>query len=104
MMIRLTSWLSLAALLLALAPAHAEPPGRSGEGRPRPDAPQGERARPEEGRRDDQGNRPPPRLSPEERRELRQQIHEAGHDLYRKPKRQGQGQGQGPSPAPGQGQ
>ncbi len=91
-MTRLTFWLSLTALLLALGSAHAEPPpGR--EGKPRPDGAQGERARDEarrdEGRRDDHGNRQPPRLSPEERRELRQQIHEAGHDVYQRPKRQG---------------
>ncbi len=88
---RLTTWLSLSALLLALGPAQAEPPQGRGEGRPRPDQAQGERrddGRRDEGRRDDQGNRPPPRLSPEERRELRQQIHEAGHDVYHRPKRQ----------------
>ncbi len=89
---RLTQWLSLTALLLALGPAQAEPPQGRGEVRPRPDAPQGERrdeGRRDDGRRDEQGNRPP-KLSPEERRELRQQIHEAGHDVYHRPKRQQQ--------------
>lgn len=87
---RLTSSLMLTALLLVLGPAQAEPPPGRGDGKARPEAPQGERARNDEGRRDEHGSRPPPRLSPEERRELRQQIHEAGHDLYHRPKRQGQ--------------
>ena len=63
----------------------AAPPAQGGEQRPAPDRPRelapGER-RPDEARhREDE--RRPPRLSPEERRALRQQIHEAGHDLYR---------------------
>ena len=38
--------------------------------------------RPEDARhRDDE--RRPPRMSPEERKALRQQIHDASHDLYR---------------------
>ena len=82
--------LSLCALLFALGPASAEPQqGRAGQVRPEP-------AQGEQGRRNDEGRPPqqpdggrrPPKLSPEERKELRQQIHEAGHDLYR-PKRHG---------------
>jgi hypothetical protein len=87
---RLTAWLSLTALLLALGPAQAEPPQGRGDARSRRDASAGglrEDVRREEGRWDEQGNRQQPRLSPEERRELRQQIHEAGHDVYQKPKR-----------------
>ena len=87
---RLTTWLSLTTLLLVWAPAQAEPPQGRGDARARRDASAGERredVRREEGRRDEQGTRQPPRLSPEERRELRQQIHEAGHDVYQKPKR-----------------
>ena len=81
--------LCLCALLFALGPATAEPQqGRSGQ--VRPDAPPGEQSR----QRNDEGRPPPPqdgarrppKLSPEERKELRQQIHEAGHDLYH-PKR-----------------
>ncbi len=89
----LTTWLSFIALLLALGPAQAEPPQGRGEGKSRQDVAQGERrddGRRDEARREEQGNRPPPRLSPEERRELRQQIHEAGHDVYHRPKRQPQ--------------
>ena len=95
-MTRLIHWLSLTALLLALGPAQAEPPQGRGEGKSRQEAAQADRrdeARRDdgrEGRRDEQGNRPPPRLSPEERRELRQQIHEAGHDVYHRPKKQQQ--------------
>ena len=66
----------------------AVPPSQGNEQRPGPerarDQPAGER-RSEEARQRDEDRRPP-RLSPEERRALRQQIHEAGHDLYR-PKR-----------------
>ncbi len=90
---RLTIWLSLTALLLALGPAQAEPPQGRGEDKSRHEAGQGERrdeARRDEARRDDRGSRAQPRLSPEERRELRQQIHEAGHDVYHRPKRQQQ--------------
>ena len=82
--------LCLCALILALGPVSAEPQqGRAGQ--VRPDAAQGE-----QGRRNDDGRpqspqqqesaRRPSKLSPEERKELRQQIHEAGHDLYH-PKR-----------------
>ena len=82
--------LCLCALLFALGPATAEPQqGRSGQ--VRPDAPPAEqgRLRNDEGRPpppQQDGARRPPKLSPEERKELRQQIHEAGHDLYH-PKR-----------------
>ena len=66
----------------------AAPPSQGNEQKPAPerarDQPAGER-RSEEARQRDEDRRPP-RLSPEERRALRQQIHEAGHDLYR-PKR-----------------
>ncbi len=63
----------------------AAPPAQGGEQRPSPDRPRdppsGERRQDDARHRDEE--RRPPRLSPEERRALRQQIHEAGHDLYR---------------------
>jgi hypothetical protein len=74
-------WLLLGTQGLSLA----APPAQGSEQRPAPDRPrdmpQGERRSDEARHRDDE--RRPPRLSPEERRALRQQIHEAGHDLYR---------------------
>ncbi len=84
--------LCLCVLALVLGPAAAEPQqGRPGQ--TRPDAPPGEqgRQRNDDGRppaQQDSGRRPS-KLSPEERKELRQQIHEAGHDLYQ-PKRRPQ--------------
>lgn len=81
--------LCLCALVLALGPAAAEPQqGRGGQAHP--GAPPAEQTRPrnDEARPAQQqdGSRKPSKLSPEERKELRQQIHEAGHDLYH-PKR-----------------
>ncbi len=90
---RLTNWLCLTALLLVLGPAYAESSQGRTEGKARQESAQGERrdeGRRDEARRDEKGERPQPRLSPEERRELRQQIHEAGHDVYHRPKRQSQ--------------
>lgn len=76
---------SLSVLLGMQSLSLAAPPGQGGEPRPPPDrprdAPAAER-RPEDARHREEERRPP-RLSPEERRALRQQIHEAGHDLYR---------------------
>ena len=69
-------------LSLAAPPAQGNEQ-KSGAERAR-DLPAGER-RSEDARQREEERRPP-RLSPEERRALRQQIHEAGHDLYR-PKR-----------------
>ncbi len=77
----------------------AEPTGR-GEGRGHFDRPGGDRMAPDRsnqdrgerhdegrsGREDGERERRVSRLSPEERRALRQQINEAGHDLYQ-PKR-----------------
>ncbi len=83
----------LLAGLLSAAVSLAEPPGRS-DGR-RPDAPppghergqrQDEPRAPEGRPRQDDAERRGQRLSPEERRALRQQINEAGQDLYQ-PKR-----------------
>ena len=89
--------LSLGVLVLlagSVAPASAEPPYGPGrpEGRPRPDQQRADSDRSDGGRgmrreefrqyRDDEGERRPQRLSPEERRELRQQINEAGRSLY----------------------
>ena len=75
----------LSLLLSAQGLSFAAPPAQGGEQRPAPErpreAPAGER-RSEDARHRDEERRPP-RLSPEERRALRQQIHEAGHDLYR---------------------
>ncbi len=83
--------LCLCALWFAFGAVLAEPAGgRGGQGRS-DSAP----APAEQGRRNDESRpsspqdaaRRPSKLSPEERKELRQQIHEAGHDLYQ-PKRQ----------------
>ncbi len=41
-----------------------------------------------DGRQQERGERRPPRLSPEERKALRQQINEAGQDLYPSRRRQ----------------
>ena len=66
----------------------AAPPAQGNEQKPGSerarDLPAGERRSEDARQREDE--RRLPRLSPEERRALRQQIHEAGHDLYR-PKR-----------------
>ncbi len=82
---RLTRTLSLCLLLVAAGSAIADLP--QGQGRSRPDAATSEpervrRDEAREGRRQDDGERRPPKLSPEERRALRQQINEAGQDLY----------------------
>lgn len=67
--------------------AHSERPGAD---RPAPDRPGFERGeRHDDGRSGHDGGereRKAPKLSPEERRALRQQINEAGQDLYQ-PKR-----------------
>lgn len=82
---RLNRIVSLCLLLAAAGPALADPP--PGQARPRPDGSpseqdRGRRDEYREGRRQEEGERRPPRLSPEERRALRQQINEAGQDLY----------------------
>lgn len=74
-------------LLAAAGLTSADPPPGQG-GRPHPEGAPGhehERGRRDEhreGRRQDEAERRPPRLSPEERKALRQQINEAGQDLY----------------------
>lgn len=69
----------------------ADPPTGNGRTRPEGGAPEQERGRRDEardgreareGRRYEEGERRPSKLSPEERRALRQQINEAGQDLY----------------------
>ena len=82
----LLPWLCVALLLLQGA-ALAAPPGQGAEQRPRPERPPEPSApdrhvRPDDARHRDDAHRPS-RLSPEERKALRQQIHEATHDLYR---------------------
>jgi hypothetical protein len=61
-------------------------PEQSGDARPRPERPKGSNANDQSGKQDDARQRDaehrPPKLSPEERKALRQQIHEVGHDLY----------------------
>jgi len=61
-------------------------PERGGDARPRPERPKGSNATDQSGKQDDARQRDaehrPPKLSPEERKALRQQIHEVGHDLY----------------------
>ncbi|MFZ9440779.1 MAG: hypothetical protein ACO260_10860 [Hylemonella sp.] len=61
-------------------------PEQGGDARPRPERPKGSNATDQSGKQDDARQRDaehrPPKLSPEERKALRQQIHEVGHDLY----------------------
>jgi hypothetical protein len=61
-------------------------PEQGGDARPRPERPKGSNANDQSGKQDDARQRDaesrPPKLSPEERKALRQQIHEVGHDLY----------------------
>ncbi len=83
--------LCLCAVVIALGPVSAEP--QQGRAAPvRPDSPPAEqgRQRNEEGRpaQQQEGTRRPSKLSPEERKELRQQIHEAGHDIYHQKRHQ----------------
>ena len=92
--------LSIAALLSCMVgQVMAEPQGR-GDGRAHVDRPGADRMAPDRwsqdrgerhdegraGREDGERERKGSRLSPEERRALRQQINEAGQDLYQ-PKR-----------------
>jgi hypothetical protein len=87
--------LSAIALLSAcMGSALADRSEGRNERRERPDRQAAERfeqersGRPQEGRSggQEEGEHRHPRLSPEERRALRQQINEAGHDIYQ-PKR-----------------
>ena len=61
-------------------------PEQGGVARPRPERPKGSNANDQATKQDDARQRDaehrPPKLSPEERKALRQQIHEVGHDLY----------------------
>ena len=78
-------WIALAAALIAVLPAHAESRHRpfiqrdADVGRQRPP--------PRELQQRDDPRPPPGRMSPEERRQLRRDINEAGRDLYRHPPR-----------------
>ena len=87
--------LTVIALLSAcMGSALADPPEGRGERRGRQDRQPSERIEPDRGSRNydgrsggqEESERKPPRLSPEERKALRQQINEAGHDIYQ-PKR-----------------
>ena len=75
-----------ALLAAGMAAAAPEPPAGKQSGRPRQDQPaDAERGRQDEGRfrQSEEGERRHhSRLSPEERRTLRQHINEAGQDLY----------------------
>lgn len=98
--------LGLACTLFAIGAgsALARPPGMPGMGgRMGPDGAGGEdspmrREMQRENRlrwiadRDEQAPQGPPRLSPEERRELRRDVHDAGRELYR-PHRRGRRDG-----------
>jgi hypothetical protein len=54
-----------------------------GGGAVRPPAPAGnDQAKKQDDARQREAERRPPKLSPEERKALRQQINEVGHDLY----------------------
>jgi len=61
-------------------------PEQVGDARARPERPKGSNTNDQSGKQDDARHRDaehrPPKLSPEERKALRQQIHEVGHDLY----------------------
>lgn len=74
------------ALLAASQGQALAAPEQGGDGRPRPERPKGSNATDQAGKQDDSRQRDaeprPPKLSPEERKALRQQIHEVGHDLY----------------------
>jgi hypothetical protein len=74
------------ALMVASLGQALSAPEQSGDGRPRPERPKGSNANDQAGKQDDARHRDsehrPPKLSPEERKALRQQIHEVGHDLY----------------------
>lgn len=78
--------LFLGALLAAGLASAEPPPGKPGGARPRLDqSSDAERSRGEEGRArspEDGESRYPSRLSPEEKRALRQHINEAGQELY----------------------
>ena len=85
----LYSRLCAGALILALGSTFAEPQqGRAGQVRPDATPAEQGKQRSDDSRPAPQqdATRRPSKLSPEERKELRQQIHEAGHDLYH-PKR-----------------
>jgi hypothetical protein len=81
-------WTFCLALITHSAVALGQSPPPRGEGAGRPEAPASrDAARPEPARpRPEEQERRASRLSPEERRELRQQIHEAGSDVYHRPK------------------
>jgi hypothetical protein len=90
-MTRLTRTFSLCLLLAAAGSALADPPQGNGRARYEGSSPEQERGRRDDARdmrdardarRADEGERRPSKLSPEERRALRQQINEAGQDLY----------------------
>jgi hypothetical protein len=80
-------WKPLAAMaaLAALAPAHAQMRYR-GMPDARPEAERGPPQQQVDPARDPQRQEfvPPGRMSPEERRQLRRDIHDAGRELYRR--------------------
>lgn len=83
---RVSSRFFLGALLAAGLASAETPPGKPGSARPRHDqSSDAERSRNDDGRArspDDGERRYQSRLSPEEKRALRQHINEAGQDLY----------------------
>lgn len=83
------SCLLMLSLLAATLPAHAFPGGRGGgfQVQQRPHSPQGDRQFQQAPRRQDaqpypQGPQGPQRMSPDERRQLRRDLRDAGRDVY----------------------
>jgi hypothetical protein len=78
--------LLMLSLLTASLPAHAFPGGRGGgsfQVQQRQHPPQGDRQLQHAPRRQDaQPNPPPQRMSPDERRQLRRDLRDAGRDVY----------------------
>lgn len=79
--------LLMLSLLMASLPAHAFPGGRGGGGfqvQQRPHSPPGDRQFQQAPRRQDAQPNPqgPQRMSPDERRQLRRDLRDAGRDVY----------------------
>ena len=78
----LLSPIGMATVFADPAPDRGEYRGRSERGGNPADQERNARGSQEARNTQDDGGRKPSRLSPEERKALRQQINEAGHDIY----------------------
>ena len=80
-------WIAAAVAWMALPQAHAQHPQRHafppGVGAERPQAPPAQAQVHEAQDGQERGAQPTGRMSPEERRQLRRDIHQAGRELYR---------------------